>query len=307
MAEKSVSPEPSPQLANSNSEWANEDTEEENTVFLVEIYQSLSEFESILETPNPDIDYYFIRIRPHDGLIYEKDCTSGKVLQTLDLKVLEKYECIDVNTAIKLYFDTCVVSKKERIYRFLDERSYDNFVEMFLSKLNDYRKQYQSSLGKKEPIDQAKPNGNRKTDAPWFYMCLRCGNRTHRIITDCPQCGSDLIIKDESSVYKDVQLQSLLVDHRSSQQDNFIHNDSTDLNDNNDLLTLDENFLCYNIDHYLKLHIEIYLYEKIDDESLKSESVEILFYCHRFDFQRNSFKPALAFPINGRRETTRSN
>lgn len=291
IAEKSVTPEPS-QLLNSTSEWANEDTEEENTVFLVEIYQSLSEFESILETQNPDIDYYFIRIRPHDGLIYEKDCTSGKVLQTLDLKVLEKYECINTNTAIKLYFDTCVVSKKERIYRFLDERSYHNFVEMFLSKLNDYKKQYESSLGKNDVIDQNKSSGNKKTDAPWFYMCLRCGNRTHRIITDCPSCGSDLIIKDESSVYKDVPLQSLLNDY--PQQETFIRNDSTDFNDNNDLLTLDENFLCYNIDHYLKLHIEIYLYEKIDDESLKSESVEILFYCQRFDFQRNSFKPALA-------------
>ncbi|XP_046914588.2 uncharacterized protein LOC124495284 [Dermatophagoides farinae] len=294
MAKKSISPEPH-QFLNSTSEWASEDTEEENTVFLVEIYQSLSEFESILETPNPDIDYYFIRIRPHDGLIYEKDCTSGKVLQTLDLKVLEKYECLNVNTAIKLYFDTCVVSKKERIYRFLDEKSYKNFVEMFLSKLIDYRKQYQSSFGNKDGggIDQAKTSGNKKTaDAPWFYMCLRCGNRTHRIITDCTKCGSDLIIKDESSAYKDVQLQSLLVDY--PQQNTSIRNDSSDLNDNNDLLKLDENFFRYNIDHYLKLHIEIYLYEKIGDESLKSESVEVLFYCYCFDFQQNSFKPALA-------------
>lgn len=281
------------------SEWADEDTDE-NKMFLVEIYSNMADFEHYHSNNNNNVDYYFVRIRPRDGLIYEKDCTSGKILNTLDLKILQRYEYLTTeNFTIRLYFDSCIASKKERIYCFLDQESFDSFVEMFLSKYNEYRIQcyedkssYSNNLANKTNNNGNVQNNGNKFISPWFYMCLRCGDRTHRIITNCTKCDSDLIIRDEC--HKSTIEHSKPSNQSLSTMEQNLSNTINEEIIDNDTLILDVNSFQNNIDHYLKLHIEIYFYEKIADESLKLESVEALIKCSIFDFVKKKFQPGLA-------------
>ena len=373
-----TTPKPMPVTSSSSNldetcEWDDEDTEDENTVFLVEIYPNEGEFlSSVNSSSEASGDYFFIRVRPRDGLLFEKDCTTGKVLTTLDLKILEHYQCLPRDVpeaearALRLIFDTTITSKRERVYVFVEDGQCEAFTRLYLASYGQYKSKFEADLlasGSFNPknggnfLSTTPLGGNRNggggggngggggggnaypTTPTWFYMCLRCGFRTPRIITDCSQCHSDLIIKDDSG-----SRSSNGLDFQSS--GNHHHRASTPLqsspkssncleaseemfssgafSQNNDPMlsvgggggqrltakhdsssvvseenldsepsTIDETFFKADIDHYLKLHIEIYIYEQIDDTELKGESIESVAHCMALDFATNNLSPAL--------------
>ncbi|KPM09003.1 hypothetical protein QR98_0075320 [Sarcoptes scabiei] len=181
-----------------SSEWTTEDAEDD-TMFLVEIFQNLKQFEEIQEDndgENQTSEYYFIRIRPSDGILFEKDCTSGKILQRFDLKVLQRFERIEGKNSsqqqlavVKLCFDTVVNLKKERIYKFSDQKSLNDFVENYLSKFVPTDTQ---TIPQTKTIESKTINADENQSKPknrLYYLCLCCGQRSNRIVADCQKCG----------------------------------------------------------------------------------------------------------------------
>lgn len=311
---------------NETSEWDDEDKEDENTVFLVEIYTSEMEFEKSLIEDSSIGNYFFVRVRPHDGLLFEKDCTTGKVLTTLDLKILEQYHLLprDISHsdsfAIRLLFDTTITSKRERIYRFIEEDQCSTFVQLYLV---DYSKQYRSKF-ESELSGNSNPYSttpiflrSNNTYYSWSYMCLRCGHRTNRIITDCIQCGSDLIIKDEKAI-SSLNVTKLSTPNDSSTSVSELngqyfndkelnnsndetkdHDNSSDMIDetlDNEPSIIDESYFKSNIDHYLKLNIDICINKQSEIDKISKlnlESIESVCSCFSYEFNAKRFVPVL--------------
>lgn len=318
-------------------EWDVEDTEDEKTVFLVEIYPNESEFMRSLQDESSG-DYFFLRVRPRDGLLFEKDCTTGKVLTTLDLKILEHFAWLprDVDTAnataLRFIFDTTIASKRERVYRFVEENQCESFADLYLGNYGQFKRQFEAELTTASLNASTSATSKQLSTTPlsrsghysWFYMCLRCGFRTNRIITDCTKCHSDLIIKDEGTNVSngastgDFQKTStpiassspangsdgcLEANEQTFTTANESQGMSSTVKDNTSLLSdenmdsepslIDENYFKANIDHTLKLLIEIYIYEQIGDTQLKSESIESLCHCMAYNFTLKHFAPAL--------------
>ncbi|UXI21509.1 hypothetical protein NH340_JMT07452 [Sarcoptes scabiei] len=281
-----------------SSEWTTEDAEDD-TMFLVEIFQNLKQFEEIQEDndgENQTSEYYFIRIRPSDGILFEKDCTSGKILQRFDLKVLQRFERIEGKNSsqqqlavVKLCFDTVVNLKKERIYKFSDQKSLNDFVENYLSKFVPTDTQ---TIPQTKTIESKTINADENQSKPknrLYYLCLCCGQRSNRIVADCQKCGSKLIIREIESSTKISRSNNLFSNENSKMHP--IIGESISLN--NETIRIDANYFHENIDYSIKLLVEIYLYEKINDETLRTETVEMLLHCCRFDFNDKIFRPSL--------------
>jgi len=142
--------------------WTDDDTANIESMFLVETKEKKSVF-------------LFIK----DDIIYEKDCFTGDVRTSHDLNILSNAEFFDdISLTLKLFFDSRVKNKKEVIYTFEDEQSFNNFKKKYISP-SIVKRNFQLSL-KSEPAFR-------------LMQCLKCNfkqvseNDQSKV---CPQCGS---------------------------------------------------------------------------------------------------------------------
>ncbi|KAH9405236.1 hypothetical protein TYRP_001079 [Tyrophagus putrescentiae] len=308
-----TTPKPMPVTSSSSNldetcEWDDEDTEDENTVFLVEIYPNEGEFlSSVNSSSEASGDYFFIRVRPRDGLLFEKDCTTGKVLTTLDLKILEHYQCLPRDVpeaearALRLIFDTTITSKRERVYVFVEDGQCEAFTRLYLASYGQYKSKFEADLLAQCHSDLIiKDNsGSRSSNGLDFQSS---GNHHHRASTplqSSPKSSNCLEASEEmfsSGAFSQNNDPMLSVGGGGGQRLTAKHDSSSVVSEENldsEPSTIDETFFKADIDHYLKLHIEIYIYEQIDDTELKGESIESVAHCMALDFATNNLSPAL--------------
>ncbi|RWS13545.1 serine/threonine-protein kinase 11-interacting protein-like isoform X1 [Dinothrombium tinctorium] len=151
--------------------WTQDDAEDDSNMFLVEKSLSYDKNETL-----------FLSVK--EGIITEKHCLTGKNLNTFDLKVLSTAEHLNENPiAIKLTFDSRILSKQAVIYSFENEDALREFKETFLLPCILRRKQEIFSKRK-------------------FYECLKCGlNKfSEETMDKCPKCKSDAFMELEHHI-----------------------------------------------------------------------------------------------------------
>lgn len=152
----------SPKEEMENNEWANEDMEGDN-IFLVNKFDS-----NMVENKEP----IFILVR--DSLIYEKDCTTGKIFEVYDLNVITNYE-LENSSTISLVFDSKVKSKQKVTYNLELDSQLDKFRMQFI-----------------EPF--VTRNKEEKLIQRFKYECLKCETKNESQ-TNCSNCKSTALIE----------------------------------------------------------------------------------------------------------------
>ena len=228
-------------LTEDKSEWSSKELENETNIIIVE-----------------DVDNnetVFIYVREEDGMIFEKDCISGKVLRTHDLKVLTNVEIIN-DLVLKICFDSVVYSKREIKYRFDSIESCHQFNDKFIIPWISQRKQ---KIIAEEVL----------------YECLKCGQTksSSSQVVCCAVCGSDAIMKTDSHRKRRSGSDITILSQIQSQNPSEIkYNSFDDINIWEELFSINslyDNSFFTRVEHSLKLYIEVKLFPSDDEEVIE--------------------------------------
>lgn len=287
-----------------DSEWVANDVENENTMFLVEVFNNLAELAATGNGDEESSKCFFLLVRPADRLLFEKDSTTGKILATFDLKIMLSFEQ-QPNEVVRIQFDTPNIAKQERVYRFLEPDSCNTFVQLYLLAKPENNNNFNdiavplSSTPKVATTNYNQNNVSNTNNNNFAYVCLRCGYRTFRIVTKCGDCGSELIIKDEN-IANDVNGRAA-----DKKPDDVTTNGTSGevthsrLNIETKMLVdidgsenvIDADYFQRNIDHRLQLHIELFFHEKLQDPLARKQAVAALCPCMCYDFATQKLVP----------------
>lgn len=225
-------------LIEEKNEWSAKELENETNIIIVE---------------NADNNQtIFIYVREEDGMIFEKDCISGKVLRTHDLKVLTNVEIIN-DLVLKICFDSLVYAKREVKYRFDSIETCHQFNDKFIIPWIAQRKQ-------------------QKIAEEVLYECLKCGQTKSSAsqVICCGVCGSDAIMKTDSQRKRRSGSDITILSQIHSQNPSELKNNSLDeINVWEELFSVNsfyDNSYFTRVEHSLKLYIEVKLFS--DDEEV---------------------------------------
>jgi DNA-directed RNA polymerase subunit RPC12/RpoP len=248
-------------LAEEKTEWSRGELENDMNIILVECPETK--------------ETIFVYVREEDGIIFEKDCVTGKVLRTYDLKVLTSVEIIN-NSMLRLSFDSRVDSKRERKYLFDSIDSCHSFNDNFIIPW--------LSHGKRQSFSEE-----------ILYECLKCGlNKMSQIlINSCPKCGSDAMMKNENRRRRsgsDITILSQIPQQISAETMPHVIEET---NVWDELFSVNNNYnnsFFTRVDHSLKLYIEVKLFS---GPSADDEVVEGLVKCKSMTGSQNKLESSL--------------
>ena len=245
-------------LAPEKTSWSNEELENDTNIVIVENSETNETF--------------FVYVREEDGMIFEKDCTNGKVLRTHDLKVLTNVEIIN-DLELKICFDSRINSKREVKYRFDSTEFCRGFNEKFIIPWISRKKQ-------------------QKISEETLYECLKCGQIKSSAIqvVCCALCGSDAIMQSES-LRKRRSGSDITILSPPQNLTEVKSNFNEEINVWEELFSINsyyDNSFFTRVEHSLKLYIEVKLFTSSEEE----EVIEGLIKCKAMTEKQNRLESA---------------